>query len=293
MRLLSALAVLLLWPVAAHAEWREASSAHFVVYADDSDSNVRRFSERLERYHAAMNFVTNARLAVPSPSNRVTVYVVRSEAEVRKLHGGKDKRVAGFYVPRAGGSLAIVPQVEGMGGAELDFSMIVLLHEYAHHFLISSSSFALPRWLSEGQAEFFASASFERDGTVGLGRPAFHRAGELFYGTDVKAVDLLDPEFYEKRRGKSTSYDAYYGKSWLLCHYLLLGDKRPGQLEKYSAALVAGKKVREAGLEAFGDFAALEKELDGYLDRSRIKYLRNSAKVSDHRRNNHPPVASG
>ena len=79
-------------------------------------------------------------------------------------------------------------------GAELDFSMIVLLHEYAHHFLISSSSFALPRWLSEGQAEFFASASFERDGTVGLGRPAFHRAGELFYGTDVKAVDLLDPE---------------------------------------------------------------------------------------------------
>lgn len=274
MRCVLAFFVLLALPGTAHAEWREASSAHFVVYAKVSDGSLRRFSERLERYHAAMNFVTNAKLAIPSPSNRVTVYVVSGEAEVRRLYGANSKNIGGFYLPRAGGSLAIVPQVEGQSGTELDWSMIALLHEYAHHFLISNSSFALPRWLSEGQAEFFASASFERDGSVGLGRPAYHRAGELFHGQDVKASDLLDLEAYEKRRGKSTSMDAYYGKSWLLFHYLTLGESRPGQMKKYIAALVAGKKSREAGLEAFGDFAELEKNLDGYLDKSRIKYLK-------------------
>lgn len=274
MRMLTALAVLLFFPTAVHAEWREASSANFVVYADDSDADVRRFSDRLERYHAAMNFITNSRLAAPSPSNRVTVYVVRSEAEVRKLHGGDNKFVGGFYLPRAGGSLAIVPQVTGLGRRELEWSMIVLLHEYAHHFLISQNAFAVPRWLSEGQAEFLASASFESDGTVSLGRPAFHRAGELFNAGDVTATDLLDPEHYRKRRGKSKSYDAFYGKSWLLYHYLELGGARSGQLAKYGAALGKGKPLREAGLEAFGDFGVLEKELDGYLRKSRILMIK-------------------
>ena len=276
MRAVLVLAVLLLTfvPHAARAEWRQSSSSHFVVYANDSDSNLRRFSERLERYHAAMNYITGAGLSDPSPSSRVTVYVVSGSAEVRRLYGENSKNIAGFYLPRAGGSLAIVPDVQGQTGSDLEFSMIALLHEYAHHFLISNSAFTMPRWLSEGQAEFFASASFERDGTVGVGRPAFHRAGELFLGRDVSATDLLDPDAYEARRGKNTAQDAYYGKSWLLCHYLVLGGQRPGQLQKYTAALLAGKKSREAGAEAFGDFATLEKDLDSYLNKSRIKYLK-------------------
>ena len=39
-------------PGAARAEWFEASSAHFVVYADDSQRDIRKFSEQLERYLA-------------------------------------------------------------------------------------------------------------------------------------------------------------------------------------------------------------------------------------------------
>ena len=35
--------VLLLAPATAQAEWLEASSAHFVVYADDSERDVRKF----------------------------------------------------------------------------------------------------------------------------------------------------------------------------------------------------------------------------------------------------------
>lgn len=260
-------ALLLLAPAAARAAWLESSSAHFVVYADDGEKDIRRFSEDLERYNAAMAFITGVKDETPSPSDRVTVFIVRSESEVRKLYGEGSKYVGRFYIPRAGGSLAIVPRVQG-GRRELDDSMLTLLHEYAHHFLISHSNFPMPRWLSEGSAEYFASASFYPDGSVGIGQAAQHRAAELYLAVDVDTEELLDPAVYEKNKGKS--YDAFYGKSWLLYHYLRSAKQRDGQTGRYIQLLAEGKQAREAALEAFGDFAVLEKELDSYLQRDRF-----------------------
>lgn len=263
--------LVLCFPVhSAEAKWLRSESDHFVVYADDSEKDIRLFSEQLERYHSAMGFVTGARLERPSPSARVTVYVVSNERQVRKLHGGDNKWVAGFYVPRAGGSLAIVPRVKTRKGTA-EGSMLTLLHEYAHHFNFSTSTFPVPRWLSEGSAEFFASASFPKDGGVGLGRPAMHRGPELFYGKEVTATDLLDPESYENRGGER--YDAFYGKSWLLYHYLVMGGERKGQLDRYHKALISGAAQREAANEAFGDLDELENDLQKYLKLRRIMFL--------------------
>lgn len=262
--------MLALIPGIANAAWFRASSAHFVVYAEDSERDIREFSQKLERYHAALEKVTGAKLPPPSPSNRVTVFVVSSERAVQRLYGKGSQYIGGFYVPRAAGSIAIVPQVRSAGGDRdgLDFSMIVLLHEYAHHFSISTSAYALPRWASEGSAEFFASAGFGKDGSVNLGRPANHRAGELIFARDVTATDLLDPEAYQKRAAKG--YDAFYGKSWLLYHYLAFEKARKGQLDRYFQLLRQGKPLRDAGLEAFGSFNILERELDAYMNRSRF-----------------------
>lgn len=275
MRLLIAACLLALMPGAAQAAWYRASSAHFVVYAEDSERDIRKFSQKLERYHAALAKVFAQNMATPSPSSRVTVFIVHSDSAVRQLYGKNSRNVGGFYIPRAGGSIAIIPQVEnpGASGDELDYAMLPLLHEYAHHFTISARAWAVPRWMSEGGAEFFASASFAKDGGVGLGRPAVHRAGELAYARDVTATDLLDPEAYEKRnRGKG--YDAFYGKSWLLYHYLIFEPARQGQLERYLLLLAQGKATRDAGLEAFGPFNVLERELDAYSHRPKIKMLR-------------------
>lgn len=268
--IMAGLLALVLWAEPARAEWLEASSDHFVIYADDSERDVRRFSEQLERYHAGMALLLDRSAPPPSPSSRVTVFVVRNENAVRKLHGGDNKYVAGFYVPRAGGSMAIVPRINS-GAGEADFSMVVLLHEYAHHFLISANTMAMPRWLSEGSAEFFASTSFEKNGGIMMGRPAQHRAGELYFARDVRVADLLDPTEYEKR-GKR-SYDAFYGKSWLLYHYLTFEDTRKGQLKRYIALLRQGKSLRDAAFEAFGDPDDLERELDRYLSKRRVLAL--------------------
>ena len=270
-RRLLLLALLCLAPAQAQAAWMVSSSPHFVVYADTNEKNLRRFSQQLERYDAAMAVITGLKRDVPSPSNRVTVYLVGSEDKVRKLYGlANSKYIGGFYVPRAGGSIAIIPTVDTSSSGEADLSMIVLLHEYAHHFLISGSSFPSPKWLGEGAAEFFASASFSSEGGVGLGRPANHRAAELVYARDVTVLDLLDPDAYEKRRGKSKEYDAFYGKSWLLYHYLVFEPTRNGQLAAYAKGLMAGKSSLEAGRAAFGDLDKLEKELDKYELRPRL-----------------------
>ena len=53
--------------VPAHADWYEASSDHFVIYADDSEKDVREFATNLERYHSAMEFITGKQDTKPSP----------------------------------------------------------------------------------------------------------------------------------------------------------------------------------------------------------------------------------
>jgi tetratricopeptide (TPR) repeat protein len=267
MRLRYVLCLLLALPAAAHAGWMEASSPHFVVYANDSERDIARFAENLELYHHAMEKVTGVDTPDPSPSNRVTVYVVASDRAVQKLYGDGTSYVGGFYLPRAGGPLAIVPQVQVLKGQQAN-SMITLLHEYAHHFLISHSTLPMPRWMGEGAAEFFASAEFPGDGAIKIGMPAYQRAGELFYAKDVTVEQLLDPTAYDD--GVRKGFDAFYGKSWLLYHYLTLGGTRNGQLRKYAALLAAGKSSPEAGREAFGDLGRLEKELDKYLNRRKM-----------------------
>lgn len=260
--------VLALWlvPVAAQAEWLEASSPHFVVYADDSERDVRSFSDKLERYHDAMAVITGTELPAPSPSNRVTVFVVKNEREIQRLAGSRF--VGGFYIPRAGGSVAFVPRVDGRKSTEDDPSMGTLLHEYAHHFLISNSGFPMPRWLSEGAAEFFSAARFPSNGSLSLGLPSRDNYMQLAYASRVTVEELLDPDLYEKRR--RDGYDSFYGKSWALYHYLTFDDVRRGQLTSYLRLMASGKTSREAALEAFGPFADLDRDVNAYTRKPRI-----------------------
>lgn len=263
--LVSGLAIIAAQP--AWAEWHKAESDRFVIYSDGNARDIEEFAKRLERYHAGLALRTGRDIPVPSPSNRVTVYAVGSERTLRSLYGDKNSSVAGFYVPRAGASVAFVPNVR-VGDGPTDFSMIVLLHEYAHHFLISSSRFAMPRWMSEGAAEFYAAARFTSDGAVEFGLPANHRVGELNFASDVSVRELLDYDLYMKNRGRR--YDAYYGRAWLMFHYLSFAEERKGQMENYWLTVARGGSSLAAGEKAFGDLDKLEKDLAAYQRSRRI-----------------------
>ena len=257
-------------PGKASAEWHMASSDHFLVIADQNEKDAREFTERLEHFNSAMHVVLGREIQKPSQSNRVTIYVVRNTNQVRKLAGDKTGSLLGFYQARAGGSVAFVARVDSDGNAVTQ-SEQVLFHEYAHHVMHSANQWSTPRWLSEGFAEFFSTARFEKNGGMGLGLPALHRANEFRYAKDVPIEALLDAKSY-KQPGKGV-YDEFYGRSWLLYHYLFMSEKRTGQLINYLVALANGASELDAAKTAFGDLRQLDKELNSYLLQPRMSYL--------------------
>jgi Flp pilus assembly protein TadD len=253
----------LLLPAAAHAAWRQASTPHFVIYSEESAESLHAFATRLERFDQAMRLIRNLPDPPIGPTNRLTVYVVPSVAAVQKVMGKERKNLAGAYLPRAGGSIAIVPR---RTGPEVS-SDTLLLHEYTHHFMMfEGAGAAYPAWYIEGFAELNSTTEFGKDGSIKFGLPAAHRVqGLRFGGIPIEKLlssgaDLKDPR----------ATDAFYARAWLLTHYLSFGKTRPGQLASYLKLVNSGKDSLAAAREAFGDLKQLDQELDKYLNASRL-----------------------
>jgi Flp pilus assembly protein TadD len=265
------LAMLVCLPVAAQAEWREAGSKHFLVYSEGSEQSLRDFATKLEKFDKAMRL----RLGFPDedlgPGNRVTVFLVDDMGAVQRLARARGSGIAGFYSGRATGSIAVVPRTSGGGGRNDLAPAIILLHEYSHHLMMQSTAAAYPAWFREGFAEFYSTARFEKDGSIGFGAAANHRAWSLV-GMYPLPIDILfDPT--RRKLSREQWVATIYGRGWLLTHYLTFDRARSGQLAAYLNAINGGKGSLEAARQAFGDLSVLERELKGYLNRKLIPYL--------------------
>lgn len=261
-KILTALALAL--PGVAHADWYEASTPHFVVYSSANTKELGGFATRLERYDKALR----VRFKIPDEpvgdANRVTVFVLGDVDEIQDLAGSET--VAGFYRPGAGDSVAFTPRRTESGQTALS-SQAILLHEYAHHFMLSTwAQAAFPAWFIEGFAECYATARFEPDGSIVLGDPPQYRGGALFDGALLTVERMLAAQ-PDALSGEMA--DVFYGRGWLLTHYLTFSGKRRGQLAAYVAAINAGTPPVEAGRAAFGDLKTLDRELDHYLREQR------------------------
>lgn len=272
MRFLQALVgALCLISCPATAAWYEAKSRHFAIYSDDSPAALSAFAAELEKFDKAVRMVRGMDDPPVGNGGRVTIYVLRDETSVSRVAVGKASPIAGFYIPRASGSVAFVPR-RTEGDEEWDMhAETVFFHEYAHHLMFQNTDAALPSWLVEGFAEFFSTAKFDRDGSVRLGMPADHRADGLF---------LLDPAPIQTILTGTARLDAtgedmerFYGRSWLLTHYLTFDPNRQGQLAKYVGEIKSGTDLLGAAQDAFGDLRKLDKDLDHYLAVNRFKYL--------------------
>jgi hypothetical protein len=252
-------AMLLAAPTVAQADWYEASSGHFIVYSEQRPEKLKEFATKLERFDKMYRGLRGASDAPIDRANRLNVYVVYSTSVVARLAG--DQGVAGFYRPRAGGSLAIVPSSANDGDADDLNAQQILLHEYAHHMMWSlSPSVVYPSWYIEGSAETFATVTYDKDGSMVLGNPPQYRGYGLLSGNWLPAQKLLTADTLklddEQREG-------LYGRGWLLNHYLQFSGQRQGQLITYLLALNTGKSLSEAAT-AFGDLKALDRELERY-----------------------------
>ncbi|RYD50791.1 MAG: hypothetical protein EOP60_11180 [Sphingomonadales bacterium] len=256
------LALCLVIPAIAHADWYEASSKHFVVYSDDSPEKVTAFTERLERFDQSLRMITGTPDGALSPNLRVTVYTTSDISALQKLAGSNS--IAGFYIPRASGPTAFVPR---SSSGPLDAAAI-LQHEYGHSFMFSSwPSAVFAKWFVEGFAEFVGTAFFRTDGSLVFGKPPEYRGyGMLEKGQmPARQMLMLDP-------GKLGDLQTHilYGRGWLLTHYSILGGHAV-ELGNYIKLSNEGKT--DEASRAYGDPDALDSKLNIYAKRKSVPVI--------------------
>jgi len=256
---------------AARADWYEATTDHFIINANTSEARIRDFATRLERFDAALKTFYGVEEDPGRRSNRVRLFAT-SQGAINRLCGSDcPYTVAGFYHPKAGGSVIFTAALSGSQNSYDLSSQAVLLHEYSHHFMYSNFPAAYPFWFTEGFAEFNANVKFGDDGAINIGLPADYRAYALFRGTPIplrqllapRPVDLVDP----------ARVDAIYGRSWLFLHYLMMDDGRRKQLNVYLQKVAKGEPSIQAATEAFGDLTKLQSALGRYLDGNRFHQM--------------------
>ncbi|TGX55161.1 hypothetical protein E5A73_06980 [Sphingomonas gei] len=258
-RMLLGLLLLLVAAAPASAEWYEAGTRHFVVYSELDPDKLKDFADKLERFDGTMRLLRKVPDEPIGPANRVTIYMVDDREDVAKLVS--DSFVAGFYVPRAGGSLAIVPRRSRSTSVNDLSPQAILLHEYTHHLMWSfSPNTVYPSWYIEGFAEALATVKFEQDGAIVLGNPPQYRGYGLLSGNWLPVDKLM---IADTLKLTNEQREGLYGRGWLLSHYLLFSGQRADQLTRYLNALNEGKSAHEAAA-AFGDLKQLDRELEKY-----------------------------
>ena len=251
-------------PAPAAEKWLEAETRHFVIYSAGKREQLEQFARKVEQFDAVMRRLTNVP-DDPEDKSRLPIYVLATANSVADLAEDKSKSTAGFYRTSRFGSFAVANRERSSHRFDIDADA-VLFHEYAHHFMFRNFAFAYPTWYVEGFAEYVATAEIFPDGNWTVGKFPVHRAYGLVLGSGLPIERVL----FGKPAGLTREQaDVYYGRSWLLVHMLRNDKAREAQLLSYLKALGNGTPEREAA-KAFGDLAALDKQLDAYLKAKQI-----------------------
>ncbi|HZZ35548.1 MAG TPA: hypothetical protein VFE03_07455, partial [Caulobacteraceae bacterium] len=151
-----ALVLALTPPTFAHARWLRAESPLFIVYTDGGESDLRKFTDRLERYDAFLRLLTGT--TEPPAKQKMTVYLVAGSRTLSQIWPDAPPNVLGFYSAAASGIAAVAIRAEGE--SLMINAQQVLFHEYAHHFMLQYYPGAYPTWYQEGFAEFCSTVDF-------------------------------------------------------------------------------------------------------------------------------------
>ena len=245
----------------ASAAWHEARSKHFTIYADIPAADLRTFADRLERFDSAVRVARGTPDVQPGAATRVTLFILKDLESLRALYGDRETSVAGFYIPKASGSVAFIPAAAERGKWGLSGESI-FFHEYSHHLMLQETDRPMPAWVTEGFAEFYATPRFEPNGSVVIGAPPRYRAEGLYTMWHMPLDKMVSGDY---RGVRGFEWESIYARGWLLTHLLSFDPKRRGQLSKYLDAIQAGVDPREAARSAFGDIKQLDRELDVYF----------------------------
>lgn len=260
-RLALGLAALSLIPTPALAAWREARTKHFIIYSEQSPKELRSFASELEQFDRGVRLVGGMDDPPLTDSGRLTIYVLPSRDDIARMAKDAPSGVAGFYRSQATGSLAFVHSERDSQEADSLRAKTVFFHEYHHHLMLQSLNLSVPLWVTEGAAEFFATARVEKNGSMTFGAPPQHRAYGLFQLDALKIEEMVGAT---NQRLSAEEREQTYARGWHLVHMLTFDKRRKGQLSAYAAHIQKGMPALDAAKAAFGDLKALDRDLKNY-----------------------------
>lgn len=231
------------------ADWRRAESDRFIVYSDGSEGVLRELVQHLETYDRMLRLLMNLPID-ETPARKLPVYLVQTHRGLETVMFGAPEELRGVYIRGEDDIFAIALR---RGDDEQ-----VLLHEYAHHFMLQNFPAGYPAWFVEGFAEYFATTNI-RPTRVTVGLPDQNAVNWLLYGDRwVSMTDLLTKHYGEIQVNRET----YYPLSWLLTHWFLNEPTRTAQLQTYLLAIARGDEPVAAMEKATGMSAdALQRTL--------------------------------
>lgn len=220
-------ALILFAAAPARAEWRKAETAHFIVYGDTSERDIRAFAQRIERFDAFLRAYYPIETEYETP--KLEIYLAEGSRDMNRVYPGIGGGVAGFYSSNSGRIYAVVNTTVVIGD-------VVLFHEYAHHFMFQMRSNAYPSWFVEGFAEYYATAEVRPD-RIQFGRHHPGRMDVLNLGANswARMEDVLKWRYTPS--GRYPAY-LYYAQAWGMTHYFMSTPERTRMLGQYLAAVV-------------------------------------------------------
>ena len=238
--------------------WLKAESPHFTVSSDGDERLLRDYVVKLELFDALLRHLHGMPLDGAAP-RKLPIFLIRDRDQFDVVWPNMPAGVAGFYSSSAG-------EVFAMASRSRDDNTVVQ-HEYVHHFMLQYFPYSYPAWLVEGYAEYFGSATIDRD-QITIGRNAW-RGGNLL-GVGWVPIDKV----LTKRPSELTGSDPamFYAEAWLMTHYFMSDPARYQQLTAYMKDVGAGADPRTA-MEAVSGLTpeALQVKLRAYAN-SQIKF---------------------
>lgn len=240
-------------------DWLEPNefvSAHYRVV---SDMNVKTCSDAAKQLEAALKFYGKELRPSPPDDNKYEVYLFSGRQGyldyTQDLMGSASKGSLGLYTPALKQLLIWnVPDREEM--------MRTVRHEAFHQYLDRLLDVEAPRWLNEGLAEYFETATM-------VGRKA--HTGEP-HAQNLQALQGFGvpdlEEFLELSDAQFMAHPLSYPYSWGLVHFLLeTGEEHRALFDEIIDRMLDGQPGREAVRSTFEsvDLEQLEVEFGTHI----------------------------
>ena len=257
--------------------WVAVETPHFAIVSALDPEATQQLADDLERFHAAIEFVSGTRLGHAPVRTRVYAF---DDPTLERPFNRRGEPA--YFLPSLRGPRIVLRNGNGWRG---DATRRVR-RRYAEYLLRNRDGVDQPLWHDAGFSEF-ASTIVVWDNGAEIGAHDRKRLAQLRSQMRIPSKRLLAAETLDPHDS-----DAFEAEAWLVVHYLFFGQpvSEPvgAHLRRYSAQRARGTPPTPALRAALGGTSSsLDRRLKNHLRDGHFDTL---AMRIDHPWDAHPPV---